>query len=248
MLLGLLQRETSAIWGKRHLPLHSSTFSGRNVTLLLLLSLSLEETFASLYKRVEKKPGTCPKERLTCRAKVPDLCRTDISCDGFLKCCSFTCGKKCMDPYKEPCMLPLDPGNCKNMTQHWYFDSKYNLCKPFKYGGCQGNANNFFSQEDCTKACSLTEKKGVCPLFPFKNRMECSPSCKSDNDCPETEKCCDSTCGFVCIIPWTVKTGLCPQKFTCPKIDKPKCLTDEDCPLEEKCCLHCGLKCVEPRD
>jgi len=37
----------------RHLPLHSSTFSWRNVALLLLLSLSLEQTSASPSYRVK---------------------------------------------------------------------------------------------------------------------------------------------------------------------------------------------------
>ncbi|KAM5219575.1 WAP four-disulfide core domain protein 8 [Hipposideros larvatus] len=218
------------------------------------------------------KPGTCPEERLTCRATIPNLCRTDFNCDGYLKCCSFACGKKCIDLYEEPCMLLLDPGYCNSVTQRWYFDVNHKLCIPFKYGGCLGNANNFLSKEDCLKACALTDKKGLCPAFPFKDQMQCSTLCRSDNDCPDIEKCCDSTCGFVCVTPWKdspnwsqtmiksfkvkclvlsrkVKAGFCPQKPSlCSKIDKPKCMKDEDCPLSEKCCLRCGLKCLEPKD
>lgn len=44
-------------------------------------------------------------------------------------------------------------------------------------------------------------KMSRCPLFP--TRMECSAACKSDNDCPGTEKCCESMCGFVCSTGWT---------------------------------------------
>lgn len=40
----------------------------------------------------------CPKERLACRTEVPDLCKMDLDCHEHLKCCSFACGKKCMDP------------------------------------------------------------------------------------------------------------------------------------------------------
>ncbi|XP_061065786.1 WAP four-disulfide core domain protein 8 [Eubalaena glacialis] len=230
----------------QHLPLRSSTFSWRNVALLLLLSLSLEQTSASPGRRVKQKPGVCPQERLTCSTKAPDLCKTDFNCNEHLKCCSFACGKKCMDPYEEPCMLPLDRGKCKNTVKHWYFHTKRRVCKAFNYGGCLGNANNFSNREDCMTACSSTVKDGQCPLFPLKNRMECSTSCKSDFDCPPNEKCCESMCGFDCAMAWTVKAGFCPSKPpTCSRIEKPRCLQDDDCPLTTKCCSLCGLKCLE---
>ncbi|XP_042786009.1 WAP four-disulfide core domain protein 8 [Panthera leo] len=250
-LLHSLQRATSAMWGswaKRHLPVHSSTFSPRNVVLLLLLSLSLEETSSSPMKRVKEKPGVCPHERITCETKVPDWCQTDGHCAEQMKCCSFACGKKCMDPLQEPCMLPSEQGNCNSNIMHWYFDNKHHLCKPFTYGGCYGNANNFISKEHCIMACTLIVKKGHCPLFPFKNRMECSSLCKSDIDCPQRDKCCESMCGFVCAMAWTAKSGFCPHKpVVCSTFDRPKCLQDNDCPVSQKCCSHCGLKCLEPQ-
>ncbi|XP_014313506.1 WAP four-disulfide core domain protein 8 [Myotis lucifugus] len=233
---------------QRPLPRHTATVSRRSRALLLLLSLSLELTFAAPRQRIRRKPGTCPKERLKCQTKIKNSCAEDFGCEEHLKCCQFACGKKCMDPYEEPCMLSLDQGNCDRFDRRWYYDLKNLLCKPFKYGGCDGNSNNFLSKEDCMKACSLTVKKGQCPLFPSKNRMECSGSCKSDNDCADKEKCCESMCGFVCSVAWVVKTGSCPQKPpTCLRIDKPKCQRDEDCQLGEKCCSRCGLKCLEPR-
>ncbi|EPY73082.1 hypothetical protein CB1_043681001 [Camelus ferus] len=149
-----------------------------------------------------EKPGVCPQERLTCRAKLPDSCKTDFDCNEYMKCCSFACEKKCMDPYAEPCMLPLSQGNCKNSAERYYFDVEHQVCMSFTYGGCLGNANNFRWKEDCERACSLTVKEGQCPLFPFTTRKECSASCKSDIDCPENEKCCESTCGFVCAKAW----------------------------------------------
>ncbi|XP_039719625.1 WAP four-disulfide core domain protein 8 [Pteropus medius] len=247
MLLGLLRRTTSAVWRKRHLRLHSTTFSWRNGTLLLLLSLPLNQTFVSPYVRVKEKPGKCLKERISCNASVPDLCSVDSDCGGFLKCCSFACGKKCMDPYKEPCMQPLNPGDCNDTSVRWYFDMQEYICKPFKYTGCLGNSNNFFNKKECVEACLFTVKEGRCPYFPFNNHMDCSDPCKSDNDCPGAEKCCGSMCGFVCAVPWTAKTGFCPRMpSVCPKINKPECLKDEDCPLMEKCCSRCGLRCLEP--
>ncbi|XP_008696450.2 WAP four-disulfide core domain protein 8-like [Ursus maritimus] len=141
----------------KHFCLHSSTFSWRNVALLLLLSLSLEESISSPIKGV--------------------------------KWCEMGWGLR-----------------------------------------------------ELTSTLVLV-KKGQCPLFPFKDHMECPTSCKSDFDCPETDKC-ESMCGFVCAKAWTV----CPCKcMECSKIDRPKCLQDHDCPMLQKCCSHCGLKCLEPQ-
>ncbi|KAL2763637.1 WAP four-disulfide core domain protein 8 precursor, partial [Daubentonia madagascariensis] len=232
-----------------HLPVHISTLSWRNVAFLLLLFLSLEQTSALLANKIKQKPGVCPTERLICHVKILDHCKTDFDCRGYLKCCSFGCRKKCLDPYQEPCTLPLNQGNCKLKIQRWYFDFEQNSCKSFTYKGCHGNANNFFSRDDCKKACMLVVKEGQCPLFPLTARMECPASCKSDIDCPRWNKCCESRCGFVCAVAWTVKAGFCPRKpLVCPKIDKPKCLQDDECPLIEKCCTNCGLKCMEPQN
>ncbi|XP_048078056.1 WAP four-disulfide core domain protein 8 [Ursus arctos] len=233
----------------RNLRLHSSISSWKNAALLLLLSLSLEETTSSPIKRVKQKPGVCPQERVICMTKVPDYCTTDWQCLNHMKCCSFACGKKCMDPFQEPCMLPSDKGQCNISLLRWYFDFQRQSCQRFKYGGCHGNANNFISIVHCQMACSSTVKKGQCPLFPFKDRMECPTSCKSDFDCSETDKCCESMCGFVCAKAWTVKSSFCPHKpIKCSKIDRPKCLQDHDCPMLQKCCSHCGLKCLEPQN
>nr|KAF6359303.1 WAP four-disulfide core domain 8 [Pipistrellus kuhlii] len=232
--------------GGRPVPRHTASVSGRSRALLLLLSLSLELIFASLHHRVREKQGKCPRERLNCTTEPRNVCEGDYGCEQHFKCCQFACEKRCMDPYEEPCMLSLDSGNCKNFNKRWYYDIKHYVCKPFKYGGCDGNSNNFLSKKDCMKACSLTVKTGQCPLFPSKDRMQCSASCNSDHDCSENEKCCESMCGFVCSVAWIVKTGFCPQKPTCLRIDKPQCQKDEDCQLGEKCCSRCGLKCLEP--
>lgn len=56
-------------------------------------------------------------------------------------------------------------------------------------------------------------KKGQCPLFPSKDRMQCSGSCKSDNDCAENEKCCESMCGFVCSVFWIGEYRVCLPKY-----------------------------------
>uniref|UniRef100_A0A8C2LDM3 Uncharacterized protein n=1 Tax=Cricetulus griseus TaxID=10029 RepID=A0A8C2LDM3_CRIGR len=216
--------------------------------LVLLLLLSLEQTSAFYTVKIKQKVGECPGKRLECKDTVPSSCITDFNCEAYLKCCSFACGKLCMDPYEEPCMLPPVTGDCRDNLSRWYFDFEKQYCRPFVYSGCHGNANNFLSKNDCKNSCTQIVKKGQCPFFPFQVRMDCPPSCKNDMDCLEKEKCCESRCGFVCSKAWLVKTGFCPRKpMMCMKIDKPKCLQDNDCPLDEKCCSRCGLKCLDPR-
>ncbi|EPQ11415.1 WAP four-disulfide core domain protein 8 [Myotis brandtii] len=100
----------------------------------------------------------------------------------------------------EPCMLSLDQGNCKHFERRWYYDLKNFLCKPFKYGGCDGNSNNFLSKEDCMKACSLTVKTGSCPQKPPVCLRIDKPQCQRDEDCQLGEKCC-SRCGLKCLEP-----------------------------------------------
>ncbi|KAM4830169.1 LOW QUALITY PROTEIN: WAP four-disulfide core domain protein 8 [Urocitellus parryii] len=270
MLLSLLQGETSAIWKvwakrcnwtqylyylflydaedqTRSLAHASSSFPWRNVALLLLLPLSLEQTSAWQSNKIKVKPGECPRERLFCDVMRPDLCKSDFNCPDYMKCCTFACGKKCMDPYEEPCMLPFKEGDCKMRLQRWYYDFKKQQCRTFIYHGCQGNANSFLRLDDCKKACMLIVKKGQCPLFPYTSRMECPKPCKNDMDCLMTEKCCDSRCGFVCANLWQVKPGFCPRMpQMCKKISKPMCLQDSDCPEGEKCCSRCGLMCLAP--
>nr|XP_021518958.1 WAP four-disulfide core domain protein 8 [Meriones unguiculatus] len=232
----------------RPLPLPGSTSSRRSQTLMLFLFLALELTSAFYTIKIKQKVGECPRREMECPHRGVNSCTTDFNCEAHLKCCYFACGRMCMDPYEEPCMLPLEAGNCGGNENRWYFDSERQQCRSFKFTGCHGNVNNFLSMSDCRKACILIVKKGQCPLFPLQTRMECPSSCKNDMDCLEKEKCCESRCGFVCAKAWLVKTGFCPPKpMKCSKIDRPLCLHDNDCPLDQKCCSRCGLKCLEAR-
>ncbi|XP_049636494.1 WAP four-disulfide core domain protein 8-like [Suncus etruscus] len=231
----------------RYFPLQKTSF-WKNIALLWLFLLFLEKTSANLSIKLRENPGVCPRERFHCTTEVQNLCYNDFDCKGHQKCCNFNCGLKCMDPDLEPCLLPVDLGCGTENKKRWYYDANDKSCKQFKYRGNHGNINNFFSQEDCEKACSLVFKEGQCPIFPVKKREICPDSCRSDYDCPLYKKCCETVCGFSCVIAWTVKEGYCPRKPTnCPKIDKPTCLQDVDCPLSEKCCSLCGLKCMNFR-
>ncbi|CAG7721375.1 unnamed protein product, partial [Allacma fusca] len=51
------------------------------------------------------------------------------------------------------CFLPKKIGPCRAMVPAFYFDKMLGTCKYFSYGGCQGNANNFDTQEECEELC-----------------------------------------------------------------------------------------------
>ncbi|VDO75119.1 unnamed protein product [Haemonchus placei] len=54
------------------------------------------------------------------------------------------------------CNFPVDMGS-KTCDQHatirYHFDAETMTCLPFKYAGCGGNANNFYSKSECTNEC-----------------------------------------------------------------------------------------------
>lgn len=54
---------------------------------------------------------------------------------------------------QDLCVLPAVVGECYNYTERWYYDSQASRCKPFYYGGCGGNNNNFESQAACQRRC-----------------------------------------------------------------------------------------------
>ncbi|KAK3724972.1 hypothetical protein QZH41_005873 [Actinostola sp. cb2023] len=54
----------------------------------------------------------------------------------------------------EVCSLPKDPGTCFSLTYRYYYNQQTAKCEQFDYGGCQGNANNFETLEECQNKCA----------------------------------------------------------------------------------------------
>ena len=54
----------------------------------------------------------------------------------------------------DRCTLPPVTGPCKGNIRRFHYNMKTEKCEPFRYGGCMGNKNNFFSLHDCELACS----------------------------------------------------------------------------------------------
>jgi len=56
----------------------------------------------------------------------------------------------------QSCRLPLAKGECFSSIQRWHFDSEKGSCQQFSYTGCDGNANNFHTLNDCQNKCETT--------------------------------------------------------------------------------------------
>lgn len=54
----------------------------------------------------------------------------------------------------DVCSLPKLVGDCNNSTDRYFFDSVSGRCLVFAFSGCNGNQNNFETQELCTSKCS----------------------------------------------------------------------------------------------
>ncbi|KAI0240899.1 PI-actitoxin-Aeq3b, partial [Lamellibrachia satsuma] len=51
------------------------------------------------------------------------------------------------------CKMPKVPGPCKGYFPRFFFNTKTGKCEKFIYGGCEGNRNNFKTEEECKKTC-----------------------------------------------------------------------------------------------
>eukprot|EP00775_Hariotina_reticulata_P006777 gene6777-6994_t len=54
---------------------------------------------------------------------------------------------------RESCLLPAEVGPCRASIPRWAHSPAAAGCISFIWGGCQGNANNFRSYEECRAAC-----------------------------------------------------------------------------------------------
>ncbi|XP_053908848.1 kunitz-type protease inhibitor 2 [Cuculus canorus] len=51
------------------------------------------------------------------------------------------------------CSLPRASGDCRAWIPRWWFNASSGVCQSFVYGGCDGNANNFNTEQECRERC-----------------------------------------------------------------------------------------------
>ena len=59
----------------------------------------------------------------------------------------------------DVCAEDKDGGPCYADMLRYHFDVSIGRCRPFTYGGCQGNGNNFRTQEECYSVCTRQPSK-----------------------------------------------------------------------------------------
>jgi hypothetical protein len=57
------------------------------------------------------------------------------------------------DDTANRCRLAKEPGSCRGFFPRYFHNPATGQCERFIYGGCQGNANNFQTLEECQAAC-----------------------------------------------------------------------------------------------
>ena len=57
------------------------------------------------------------------------------------------------------CFEKSDAGMCRALFSRFYHDKDDGECKPFYYGGCDGNNNNFATIEECENKCKNKDHK-----------------------------------------------------------------------------------------
>ena len=62
------------------------------------------------------------------------------------------CNKRCI------CSRPVDEGPCDKRRLRYFYNQGTKLCQLFVYGGCDGNNNNFRSEEACENVCGSDVK------------------------------------------------------------------------------------------
>ncbi|XP_075555420.1 proteoglycan-like sulfated glycoprotein papilin isoform X2 [Dermacentor variabilis] len=81
------------------------------------------------------------------------------------------CEQTCLHQEKlDPCEQSAAPGPCRGSYKRFYYDRQDNQCKRFTYGGCQGNANNFATEEECSEQCVRLSAQEICILAKEEGR------------------------------------------------------------------------------
>jgi len=132
------------------------------------------------------------------------------------------------------CTLSSDEGRqCGPQVTRWYYDSTDRKCATYTYFGCDGNSNNFATQQDCKEYCRVDSRFGGILKFVFIRNLvsktllksaDCpdggsvysdftgqATTCAIDSDCPNTHYC-TAVSSYERNIGFRVSQNCCPSK------------------------------------
>ncbi|KAL1467938.1 hypothetical protein MTO96_041811, partial [Rhipicephalus appendiculatus] len=111
------------------------------------------------------------------------------------------------------CSPKPDAGPCRASVKRYYFDTAFGTCLTFIYGGCEGNPNNYETEEECKASCNPTTdyeakclakaETGPCmahlPLWAYDAKLgECKiftyGGCDGNANKYPSEETCEKTC------------------------------------------------------
>ncbi len=128
--------------------------------------------------------GSCSRE-----------CEHTAECSRGSVCCESDCGTVCIPPAKR--------GSCPDIS------SQNGICAELCGSDFECPGDEKCCSNGCGHLCmAVMEIPGPCPLTGIRPdlcedlRRQRGDECRSDADCDEGRKCCD-TCGMSCVTPGT---------------------------------------------
>ncbi|XP_076681730.1 spondin-1 isoform X3 [Andrena cerasifolii] len=76
------------------------------------------------------------------------------ACVANIPTCDFS-----REEAEQICSEPMKIGACNGNILRVYFDKQTGRCHLFKYSGCDGNRNNFQTEQDCKNICGEFQRK-----------------------------------------------------------------------------------------
>ena len=58
------------------------------------------------------------------------------------------------------CLEPVEAGPCDGDITAYFYDGNSGRCQAFIYGGCEGNANRYETEEQCERLCGTFRDQG----------------------------------------------------------------------------------------
>ncbi|EGT50209.1 hypothetical protein CAEBREN_03914 [Caenorhabditis brenneri] len=119
----------------------------------------------------------------------------------------------CCPTQAYTCSLSYKSGaSCGPAVTRWYYDSTTRTCQTYSFNGCDGNSNNFATQQDCKDYCRVES----CPDGGevWKEQNGAARACTTNRQCPSTHYCTPVTTWTGTV--YQTKSLCCPSKNFVP--------------------------------